>query len=104
MAFMVATRSGCLVSVEALGFLVGTYWQALYRYARRKGKSPGDAEDLVQGFLTHVIEARALRGTDPSKGRSELSSSLFRLMCLVRFRGRSPATASNQRALRASMR
>ncbi len=64
-----AAHGGDTLAVEALGSLVGTYWQPLYRYARRKGKTPEDAEDLVQGFLAHVIEARALRNTDPSKGR-----------------------------------
>lgn len=64
-----AACGGDTLAVEALGSLVRTYWQPLYRYARRKGKSPEDAEDLVQGFLAHVIEARALRQTDPSKGR-----------------------------------
>ncbi|MCU0748677.1 MAG: sigma-70 family RNA polymerase sigma factor [Akkermansiaceae bacterium] len=64
-----AARGGDTLAVEAMGALVGTYWQPLYRYARRKGKSPADAEDLVQGFLTHVIEARALDRTDATKGR-----------------------------------
>jgi RNA polymerase sigma-70 factor (ECF subfamily) len=64
-----AARGGDTLAVEALGALVVTYWQPLYRYARRKGKSPEDAEDLVQGFLAHVIEARALRETEQSKGR-----------------------------------
>jgi RNA polymerase sigma-70 factor (ECF subfamily) len=64
-----AARSGDTLAVEAMGALARTYWQPLYRYARRKGKSPEDAEDLVQGFLAHVIEARALDKTDQSKGR-----------------------------------
>jgi RNA polymerase sigma factor (sigma-70 family) len=64
-----AAHGGDTLAVEALGALARTYWQPLYRYARRKGKAPEDAEDLVQGFLTHVIEARALRDTDLSKGR-----------------------------------
>lgn len=64
-----AAHCGDTLAVEALGSLVSTYWQPLYRYARRNGKTPEDAEDLVQGFFVHVIEARALRQTDPSKGR-----------------------------------
>lgn len=64
-----AARGGDTLAVEALDSLVRSYWQPLYRYARRKGKSPEDAEDLVQGFLAHVIEARALRDIDQSKGR-----------------------------------
>jgi hypothetical protein len=36
------------------------YWQLLYNYAQRKGSSPEDAEDLVQGFFVdegmHLLE------------------------------------------------
>ena len=55
--------------VEALGALFGAYWQPLYRYARRKGKSREDAEDLVQGFLTHLLQIDALRDIDRARGR-----------------------------------
>jgi RNA polymerase sigma-70 factor (ECF subfamily) len=64
-----AARGGDTVATEALGALFATYWQPLYRYARRKGKSKEDAEDLVQGFLAHLMEADGLRETDRSKGR-----------------------------------
>jgi RNA polymerase sigma-70 factor (ECF subfamily) len=57
------------VATEALGALFQTYWQPLYRYARRKGKSREDAEDLVQGFLAHLISNNSLDGVDQSKGR-----------------------------------
>ncbi len=53
----------------ALGELARIYWQPLYRYARRKGKSREDAEDLVQGFLARLMRREALRGTDPAKGK-----------------------------------
>jgi RNA polymerase sigma factor (sigma-70 family) len=64
-----AAGGGDTGAVEALGVLFGSYWQPLYRYARRKGKSKEDAEDLVQGFLAHLMEADALRDTDRAKGR-----------------------------------
>ena len=64
-----AARGGDALAVEALGTLVRAYWQPLYRYARRKGKAPEDAADLVQGFFTHILEASALRATDQAKGR-----------------------------------
>jgi DNA-directed RNA polymerase specialized sigma24 family protein len=73
-----AARGGDSRAVEALGALFGTYWQPLYRYARRRGKSKEDAEDLVQGFLAHLIEAQALRGTERGKG-------LFRAFLLASF-------------------
>ena len=43
-----AARGSQATAVEALGELVKTYWQPLYRYARRKGKSKEDAEDLCR--------------------------------------------------------
>ncbi len=64
-----AARSGDTRAADALGALFHTYWQPLYRYARRKGKSIEDAEDLVQGFLAHLMEARALQRTDQARGR-----------------------------------
>jgi len=64
-----AAQGGNAESVEALGALLLTYWPPLYRYARRQGKSPQDAEDLVQGFMAHLIEARSLSQIDSAKGR-----------------------------------
>ncbi|HEY1120626.1 MAG TPA: sigma-70 family RNA polymerase sigma factor [Haloferula sp.] len=64
-----AASGGDDVAKEALGALFHTYWQPLYRYARRRGKSKEDAEDLVQGFFGHLLEANALRDTSRDKGR-----------------------------------
>jgi RNA polymerase sigma-70 factor (ECF subfamily) len=64
-----AARGAETAAVDALGELVRTYWQPLYRYARRKGKSKEDSEDLVQGFMLHLIEARSLDSADREKGR-----------------------------------
>lgn len=64
-----AAHGGDREAVAALGALFATYWQPLYRYARRKGKSKEDAEDLVQGFLAHLTAADALRDIDRAKGR-----------------------------------
>jgi RNA polymerase sigma factor (sigma-70 family) len=36
---------------------------------RRAGKEPADAEDLVQGFLAHLLEKNGLRLADRGKGR-----------------------------------
>lgn len=64
-----AARDGDASASAALGALAGIYWQPLYRYARRKGKSKEDAEDLVQGFLARLINARKLREIERTKGR-----------------------------------
>jgi RNA polymerase sigma factor (sigma-70 family) len=54
---------------EALARLCARYWQPLYGFARRRGHGPEDAQDLVQAFFAHLIEQRALRRVDRSKGR-----------------------------------
>lgn len=64
-----AASGGDDVATAALGALFRTYWQPLYRYARRRGKSKEDAEDLVQGFFGHILEAGSLRDTSRDKGR-----------------------------------
>lgn len=56
-------------ALEALETLVHIYWQPLYRYARRKGQSEHDAEDLVQGFLAHLLAHDGLQGIDQDRGR-----------------------------------
>ncbi len=73
-----AAADGGTHAVAALGELFVIYWQPLYRYARRKGKSREDAEDLVQGFMARLIENDSLRHPDRSKGR-------FRTFLLVSF-------------------
>jgi RNA polymerase sigma-70 factor (ECF subfamily) len=54
---------------QALTRLYKTYWLPLYGYARRRGFSPQDAEDLVQGFFAYLLEADFLDRPDPAKGR-----------------------------------
>lgn len=64
-----AARGGQVEAREALEALIQTYWQPLYRYARRRGKSKEDGEDLVQGFFTHLIESEGLQSLHQEKGR-----------------------------------
>ena len=64
-----AARGGDTDAVEAMGALCGTYWQPLYRYVRRCGRSAEDAEDLVQGFFAHLLEKNGLRLADRDLGR-----------------------------------
>src|ERR1700722_14390588 len=45
---------------RALAELCRTYWYPLYAFARRKGSTPEQAEDLTQGFFSvHPDLARA---------------------------------------------
>jgi RNA polymerase sigma-70 factor (ECF subfamily) len=56
-------------SRHALATLCENYWYPLYAYARRRGADPDDAADLVQGFLTSLIEKGHLAAADPGRGR-----------------------------------
>jgi len=63
---------------QALEFLCQRYWSPLYFYLRRHGYDRSRAEDLVQGFFTHLLEKRGLRSVKPQKYkfRSFLLASL----------------------------
>lgn len=49
--------------------LCQVYWKPLYTFARRGGWSSHDAEDLTQGFLTHLLRTEDLGPIAPEKGR-----------------------------------
>ena len=66
---MRAARSQAPGSQSALAQLCRTYWYPLYMFARRRGYSPDDAQDLTQGFFLHLLEHRALAGVDRLKGK-----------------------------------
>ena len=53
----------------ALTSLCQTYWPPLYTFLRRRGRSPGDAQDLIQAFFAHLIERNTLAHADPEKGQ-----------------------------------
>ena len=52
------TRSG----QAALAKLCRVYWYPLFAFARRRGHSPHDAQDLTQGFFLHLLRNRAFTG------------------------------------------
>ena len=54
---------------RALNELCGLYWLPVYAFIRRKGKSPADAEDLTQGFISDLLERGSLDGVAEEKGR-----------------------------------
>ena len=65
-------------SAEALAQLCQAYWFPLYAYVRRAGESKEDAEDITQGFFSHLLDALNLADLDREKGkfRSFLLASL----------------------------
>jgi RNA polymerase sigma factor (sigma-70 family) len=56
-------------SEEALERLCRDYWRPLYYFARRKGNSPEDAQDLVQGYFAKLLEKKYLKDADRERGR-----------------------------------
>jgi RNA polymerase sigma factor (sigma-70 family) len=62
----------------ALAQLCRDYWPPLYSFVRRRGYSPADAQDLVQGFFAYFLRTKAYARTELNKGkfRSFLLASL----------------------------
>lgn len=54
---------------EALARLCQTYWYPLYAYARRRGASPTDAQDLTQEFFARLLAGNWLAQADRDRGR-----------------------------------
>jgi RNA polymerase sigma-70 factor (ECF subfamily) len=54
---------------NALAELCRLYWYPLYAYARRRGYSPEDAEDLTQSFFLRLLERKILEGITQDGGR-----------------------------------
>jgi RNA polymerase sigma factor (sigma-70 family) len=70
-------------ATSALGELFRLYWYPLYIFARCRGHSPHDAQDLTQGFFLRLIERKALIRANPLKGkfRSFLLTSFKNYLC-----------------------
>jgi RNA polymerase sigma-70 factor (ECF subfamily) len=68
---VVLTAGGgdALRSQAALEKLCRAYWYPLYAYARRRGHSVEDAQDLTQEFFARVLERQWLARADQAKGR-----------------------------------
>jgi RNA polymerase sigma factor (sigma-70 family) len=62
----------------AVAQLCRDYWPPLYSFVRRRGFSPADAQDLVQGFFGHFLRNKIYARTDSARGkfRSFLLASL----------------------------
>jgi len=65
----------------ALAALCQIYWYPLYAFARGRGHSPHDAQDLTQGFFLQILEHRALSQVDRLKGKFRS----FLLACFQNF-------------------
>lgn len=68
-------------SREALASLCRRYWEPLYVYLRRTGRTNEDAEDLVQGFFARLLESDRFEQVSPGRG----SFRGFLLVCLKNY-------------------
>ena len=53
----------------ALEKLCHAYWQPIYLFARRKGRSEADAKDLTQQFFASLLERNDISRLSPGKGK-----------------------------------
>jgi DNA-directed RNA polymerase specialized sigma24 family protein len=91
---MASARNQSQADRAALAELYQLYWYPLYAFARRRGHSPQDAEDLTQGFFVHLLEHQTLSQVDQLKGKfrsfllacfqNYLSVEVQRAQCLKR--------------------
>jgi RNA polymerase sigma factor (sigma-70 family) len=65
----------------ALEELCRTYWYPLYAYARRRGCTREDAEDLTQSFFARLLEKDYLEGVKEDRGKFRS----FLLVAMKRF-------------------
>ncbi len=54
---------------DALAQLCSRYWMPLYTFVRRKGHARAEAEDLTQGFFTHLLAHGLVQRADHDRGR-----------------------------------
>ena len=84
-------RSGDVTSPlheQSLSEFCSRYWYPLYYFARYKGFSDEDAQDLTQSFFLHLLDKVSLKHADPNRGRfrSFLLASFQNHMSAVRHR------------------
>jgi DNA-directed RNA polymerase specialized sigma24 family protein len=78
---------------KALAELCTIYWYPLYAFARHKGFSEHDAQDLTQSFFLHLLERTSLKQAHPEKGR-------FRSFLLASFQNHISVYWQHVRALK----
>jgi RNA polymerase sigma factor (sigma-70 family) len=90
---MRAAQSQAPWGQSALAELCRLYWYPLYTFARRRGRSPEDAQDLTQSFFLHMVEHRAFKGVDRLEGK-------FRSFLLASFQNHLADAADRARRLK----
>jgi RNA polymerase sigma-70 factor (ECF subfamily) len=67
--FLANKAEGDVAAQKALAIFSESYWPPLYTFVRRRGYSPPDAQDLVQGFFARLLEQNDLGRADKEKGK-----------------------------------
>ena len=79
--------------VHAFDTFVRIYWKPLYFFVRQHGADNETAKDIVQEFLTSVLERGSLTKADPARGRFRT----FLLAALTNFMKDRQKAASRQK-------
>src|ERR1035441_7522137 len=66
---LAAGHSDTTRAYDALAHLCKSYWYPLYAYARRRGCSPPDAQDLTQEFFARLLAGNWVAQADQHRGR-----------------------------------
>ena len=66
---LVSAQNQGQAAQTALAELCQIYWYPIYAFARRRGYSPDDSQDLTQGFFLELLEHQALTRVDRLKGK-----------------------------------
>ena len=71
------------IAEKALSNFCEAYWPPLYAFLRHRGHASPEAQDLVQGFFSHMLEQNTLSRADEKKGRLRtfLLGSLQNFLC-----------------------
>jgi hypothetical protein len=77
----------------ALSNLCRLYWSPLYAFARGRGYSSEDAQDLTQSFFLHLLKHHALTAVNPLKGK-------FRSFLLASFQNHLSDASDSARRLK----
>jgi len=84
---------------EALEELCRVYWYPLYAFARHRGHSSDDAQDLTQAFFARIIETGGFASADPERGRfrSYLLGAMKHFLATEWHRGRTQKRGGGMR-------
>lgn len=63
------SRGDAPESRAALGELCAAYWDPVFRFLRREGRTEDESRELAQEFTVRLLASGGLDGADPAKGR-----------------------------------